>query len=276
MTAVSEAAPAATAVDVVEAVEAAEPAKALVRPGLDSPVAVVSGGSRGLGRVLVERLLDRGYRVATFARSDTEFTTGTATERPDQFHFARVDLTDTDAVRAFVREVATGFGRVDALVNNAGVLQHSELALTTPGDQIDNLVRANLVAPIVLTQVCARAMSRTGGGTIVNVSSINAIRGHRGVAVYSAAKAGLDGFTRSLARELGALGIRVNSVVPGFFESDMTALVTDRDRERIRRRTPLGRVAAVDEIADVVQFLVSAQSSFITGQSIVVDGGITC
>ncbi len=121
-------------------------------------------------------------------------------------------------------------------------------------------------------------MTRQGGGQILNISSINAIRGYRGgVAVYAATKAGLDGFSRSLARELGAFNIRVNSLVPGFFDSDMTEEVTERNRERIQRRTPpLGRLGTMNEIADAVLYLISPASSFITGQSIVVDGGITC
>jgi 3-oxoacyl-[acyl-carrier protein] reductase len=139
-----------------------------------------------------------------------------------------------------------------------------------------SLLATNLVAPIVLTQACAKVMSIHGGGQIINVSSINAIRGYRGVAVYSAAKAGLDGFGRSLTRELGPLNIRVNSVVPGFFESKLTEGVTGPNRERIGKRTPLGRIAEVEEIANAVCFLISPDASFITGQTIVVDGGITC
>src|SRR5215472_8911043 len=109
----------------------------------------------------------------------------------------------------------------------------------------------------MLAQACARAMCSRKAGVIINVSSINAIRGYRGVAVYTAAKAGLDGFSRSLARELGALNIRVNSVVPGFFTSEMTAEMTPRNVERIIRKTPLGRVATVEEVAEAVLFLIS-------------------
>jgi 3-oxoacyl-[acyl-carrier protein] reductase len=237
-------------------------------------VAVVSGGSRGLGGLLVERLLKDGWRVATFSRNTNPFVERLAANAGENFLWQQADLCDPASLREFVAIVRRTFGRVDLLINNAGVL-HQELLLTTSVKKIDTLLAANLVAPITLAQACARAMTGTGGA-IVNVSSINAIRGHRGVAVYSAAKAGLDGFSRSLARELGPLNIRVNSVVPGFFDTEMTEDVTENNRERIQRRTPLGRLADINEVADATLFLCSPASSFITGQTLVVDGGITC
>ncbi|WP_026925298.1 SDR family NAD(P)-dependent oxidoreductase [Glycomyces arizonensis] len=239
-------------------------------------VAVVSGGSRGLGRLLVERLLGDGWKVATFSRKPSEFTEQTAAERPEDFLWAPVDLGDRAGLRAYAAAATRRFGRIDLLVNNAAVLTDQELFLTVPDGRLDALIAQNLAAPIALTQACAKVMSVRRSGQIVNVSSINAIRGYRGVAVYSAAKAGLDGFSRSLARELGPLNIRVNSVIPGFFDSGMTAGVTAENRERIRRRTPLGRLAGIEEIADTVLFVISSGASFITGQTIVVDGGITC
>lgn len=241
----------------------------------DRKVAVVSGGSRGLGRILVERLLKDDWRVATFSRSANSFISEMSSAAQDDFLWDAADLSAPETVSSFAKRAVKHFGQIDLLINNAGVLRQ-ELFLTTPPDQISALITSNLVAPITLTQVCARAMTRQGGGVIVGVSSINAIRGFRGVAVYSAAKAGLDSFNRSLARELGPLNIRVNAVVPGFFDSDMTTGVTDENRQRILKRTPIGRLATAHDIAEVVLFLASPSASVITGQTIVVDGGITC
>lgn len=238
-------------------------------------VAVVSGGSRGLGRALVEDLLADGWRVATLSRSRNEFLEDTLRDQPERFYWEQLDLNEPMTMRDYARNVARTFGRIDLLVNNAGVLSQ-ELLLTMQPKQIDTLIMSNLVSPIVLSQACARIMTTVGGGQIINVSSINAIRGFRGVTVYSAAKAGLDSFSRSLARELGAVDIRVNSVVPGYFDSEMTAGVTPENRERIAHRTPLGRLGTVAEVLGVVKFLISPAASFVTGQSIVVDGGITC
>jgi 3-oxoacyl-[acyl-carrier protein] reductase len=241
----------------------------------ENKVALVSGGSRGLGRILVERLLEDGWRVATFSRSSNDFIVDTLASAEGRFLWEAADLAEPRRLQGFVRGVVENFGCVDLLVNNAGMLRQ-ELLLTTPPDRIDELIKVNLTAPIMLAQSCARAMTIQGSGSIINVSSINAIRGYRGVSVYSAAKAGVDGLSRSLARELGEAGIRVNSVVPGFFDSDMTAGVTPENRERIARRTPLRRLATAEEIVGTVLYLVSPAASFVTGQTIVVDGGITC
>jgi 3-oxoacyl-[acyl-carrier protein] reductase len=243
--------------------------------GEPTPVAVVTGGSRGLGRVLVERFLGAGWRVATCSRSGNEFTEKVTREHPETALHEPVDATDAASVRAFAASCADRFGQLDVLVNNAGQL-HTELLLTMSPKRMDEVLASNLLAPILFTQACARLMVPRRRGAIINVSSISAVRGYRGVAVYAAAKAGLESFSRSAARELGAFNIRVNTVLPGFFDSAMTAPVGDLNRDRIQRRTPLGRLGTADEVADAVMFLASGRAGFVSGHSLVVDGGITC
>ncbi len=185
-------------------------------------VVIVSGGSRGLGLALVRAFLDAGRRVATFSRSRTAEIDDLIERdtRGARFHWAQVDGTDGAAAAAFVAGVAERWGGVDVLVNNAGV-SHDGLLTLMREEQIEQMIAVNLTGAILLTQCCAKWMIRANRGAIVNIASVNAIRGHAGVAVYSATKAALDGLTRSLARELGARGVRVNSVAPGYFESEM-------------------------------------------------------
>ncbi|RQR62798.1 SDR family NAD(P)-dependent oxidoreductase [Burkholderia sp. Bp9126] len=240
-------------------------------------VVIISGGSRGLGLALVRAFLDEGKRVATFSRSRTAEIENLVERdmRGARFHWAQVDGTDSAAVSAFVAGVAERWGGVGALVNNAGV-SHDGLLTLMREELIEQMIAVNLAGTILLTQSCAKWMIRANRGAIVNIASVNAIRGHAGVAVYSATKAALDGLTRSLARELGARSIRVNSVAPGYFESDMVQHLDEAARSRIARRTPLGRLADTADIASVVAFLVSDRAAFVTGQTIAVDGGITC
>lgn len=240
--------------------------------------AVVSGGTRGLGAILVRRLLAEGWQVATFSRSNNgpDLTEaewdGVDTSR---LHWEQADMLSATSLRGFVRRVQKQFGGIDLLINNAGMLAEGLLA-TSSEDTVTTLIAANLVGPIILTQACVKTMMRHKQGTVINVSSINSVRGHPGVSIYTASKAGLDGFTRSMARELGPLNIRVNSVVPGFFSTDLVASLNEARRDRIARRTPLNRLSEIEEIANVVMFLASKDASFITGQTIVVDGGYTC
>jgi 3-oxoacyl-[acyl-carrier protein] reductase len=239
-------------------------------------VALVSGGSRGLGAELVSGFLDRKYAVATLSRTKTAFiATMLKTHKRQSFYWSAVDAHDSEALSAFVKDVGDRLGRIDVLVNNAGIATEGILPTMRTGD-IAEAVEVNLTATIVLTQAVSRLMLRQGSGCIVNITSVHAIRGHSGVAVYSATKAALDGLTRSLARELGPRKIRVNSVAPGYFDSDMVSHMTKEQKQRIARRTPLGRLARIDEVANAVHFLTSDHSSFITGQTLVVDGGITC
>lgn len=242
----------------------------------EGQVIVVSGGSRGLGGAVVKDLLGRGHVVATFSRSSSalveECQKGPAQER---FIWEALDGTDHEAVKRFAFSIGKRFGRIDGLINNAAFLAEGLLALTPPA-AIRKSLALNLESAILLTQTCVKVMLRQDGASIINISSLNGIRGHAGVSVYSATKAALDGFSRSLARELGPRKIRVNSVAPGYFESEMTGGMTQKQRDQILRRTPLGRLGKVEDLVGVIRFLLSPEASFITGQTLVVDGGITC
>jgi 3-oxoacyl-[acyl-carrier protein] reductase len=241
----------------------------------EMPVAVISGGSRGLGLTLVDLFLDRGWRVATFSRSETDEIRDRLAMHPDQLMWQAVDGASADELKAMAKAVSKRWSRIDVLVNNAGVGFDGLLSFMR-SEEIDRVLDVNLRGAIILTQACVKNMIRRGTGSVVNISSVNGVRGHSGVSVYSATKAALDGMTRSLARELGPRNIRVNSVAPGYFESDMVKELPEQATSRIKRRTPLGRLARQGEIAEAVYFLASGQGSFITGQVLVVDGGLTC
>jgi 3-oxoacyl-[acyl-carrier protein] reductase len=206
-------------------------------------VALVSGGSRGLGAALVAGFLQRSYGVATMSRATTTFIAKTEADRQNRKHFywTALDGRDHEALRSFVGEVAERFGRIDVLVNNAGLATEGVLPTMRPHDIVD-VVEVNLTAALVLSQVCSRVMLRQGSGCIINISSINAVRGHPGVAVYSATKAALDGMTRSLARELGPRNIRVNSVAPGYFECAPHSARPSRPHRGCRQRRAFPRI----------------------------------
>ena len=237
-------------------------------------VTIVSGGSRGLGLALVEMLLARGDTVATFSRSGSPAVEAHAAAAAGRLVHERLDAADPAAVRGFVARVAGRCGRIDHCIANAAVAHEGVLA-TTSDDAIDALLAANLKGSIVLSRECVRQMLVQSGGcpSVTLVSSIVAARGSPGLSVYAATKAGLEGFARSLARELGPRGIRVNCVAPGFLETDLSASLAAGDRDRIARRTALGRLGTPADVVGAVAWLTSPAASFITGQVITVDGG---
>ena len=237
-------------------------------------VTIVSGGSRGLGLALVEMLLARGDTVATFSRSGSPAVEAHAAAAAGRLVHERLDAADPAAVRGFVARVAGRCGRIDHCIANAAVAHEGVLA-TTSDDAIDALLAANLKGSIVLARECVRQMLVQSGGcpSVTLVSSIVAARGSPGLSVYAATKAGLEGFARSLARELGPRGIRVNCVAPGFLETDLSASLAAGDRDRIARRTALGRLGTPADVVGAVAWLTSPAASFITGQVITVDGG---
>lgn len=238
-------------------------------------VVIVSGGSRGLGQSIIEALIARGCRVAAFSRTRSEFVARLLEERPEQFYWEPVDAADGEQLKTFVKQVYRKFGAVHGLVNNAGVNADQLIAMTTD-EEIDRLLDVNLKSALKLTRDVSRVMMRQKQGSIVTISSIIGQRGFKGSAVYAATKAALDGMTRAAARELGAKEIRVNSIAPGFLETEMTAEIPEAQRAQIIRRTPLGRLGRVEEVANLAVFLLGDEVSFITGQTITADGGLTC
>ena len=240
----------------------------------DKKVVVISGGSRGLGQALVQDRLDAGDIVATFSRSSNSFIDELRRADPEgeRFHWESVEGTDIEGVRNFGTNVMRRYKRIDALINNAGVGVEGLLTMTSERD-IHLALTLNLESVIVLTRTCLKAMIAERHGSILNISSVNALRGHKGLAVYSATKAALLGFTRSLATEVGPQGITVNAIAPGFFESEMVGHLSDAQRARIIRRTPLGAMSTTHDIVDSARFLLSTRA--ITGQTLAVDGGFT-
>jgi 3-oxoacyl-[acyl-carrier protein] reductase len=234
---------------------------------------VLSGGSRGLGRALVVGLLQAGYRVSTFSRSRTEFVDERAGD--ERFFFEPADLRDPPTLAHFLTMARERFGTPYGLVNCAGVATVGVLSLLRD-DQIDQAIATNLRGTFTLTRMVLRQMRlAANGGSIVNISSVVGLRGYRGMAVYAATKRGIDAMTRALARELGAWKIRVNSVAPGYLDTEMSASLEGKQLEQIRRRTPLGRLGVPEDVVGPVKFLLSDDSAFVTGQLLVVDGGIT-
>jgi 3-oxoacyl-[acyl-carrier protein] reductase len=237
---------------------------------------VVTGGSRGLGARLVQMFLDEGDRVATCSRSTSERIDGWAADSSveSRFHHATLDVADRDACHSFVRDVAKRFGGIDVLINNAGVARDGVLG-TFSDDDVDAVVDLNLKGTIAMTKAAVRDMLRRQSGSVVNISSIVGLSGYRGLSVYGATKAALIGFTKALAREVGSRGIRVNVVAPGYLRTEMTHGLDDEQMDQIVRRTPMGRLGEVDDVAAAVRFLASEEARFITGHVLVVDGGLT-
>ena len=239
-------------------------------------VVIVTGGSRGLGAGIVASFLDSGDRVATCARSRSEevekWLADPATA--DRLLFEQVDLADRAACAAFVTAVVDRWGDVDVLVNNAGVARDGVIALAAD-DDIDAVVDLNLKGTLQMTKLVVRRMLSGGHGHIVNISSIVGLSGYRGLAVYSATKAALDGMTRALARELGSRGIVVNSIAPGYLRTEMSHGLDAEQLDQIVRRTPSGRLGEPADIARLVLFLTAPENDYITGQVVVADGGLT-
>jgi 3-oxoacyl-[acyl-carrier protein] reductase len=237
---------------------------------------IVTGGSKGLGLGIARAYLEAGDRVATCARSSTPEVEAWAADpaTAERFLFLPADLSQRSDADSFVRAVVDKWGRIDVLINNAGVARDGVLGLTSD-DDIDIVVDLNLKGTLYITRAVCRRMLARGGGSIVNISSIVGRSGYRGLAVYSATKAALDGLTRALARELGSRGITVNGIAPGYLRTEMSHGLDEAQLTQIVRRTPAGRLGEPEDVARVALFLTDPRNSYITGQVLVVDGGLT-
>ncbi len=239
---------------------------------------IVTGGSRGLGLAIAKQLVVEGYSVIAIARRESkplldEIARASAGDA-GALAFVPFDFADLDAIPDLAARLKKQFGAPYGLVNNAAIGTEGLLA-TMHNSQIEELLRINVAAPILLTKYVVRNMMAAGGGRVVNISSIIGSTGYSGLSVYGSTKAALIGFTKSLAREVGRLGITVNAVAPGFMSTEMTASLDAGDRAKIARRAALLRLAEVEDVAHAVIYLLGEKAGNITGTVVTIDAGAT-
>jgi len=245
------------------------------RARLDGQVALVTGGARGIGRAIALRLAQEGAKVAVVDLADTGSATaqeiaeatGTATT------FYRADISKEEEAKAAVVAVEQALGPVDILVNNAGITRDG-LVLTMDEADWDAVLAVNLKGAFLMSKAVLRGMIRRRRGSIISISSVVARRGNAGQVNYSAAKAGLIGLTKSLAREVASRNVRVNAVAPGYIETEMTAALDQKARDALISQIPLGSIGTPAQVADAVVFLAGDSASYITGAVLAVDGGL--
>ena len=242
----------------------------------ENQVAVVTGAGRGIGHAIAGRLGNEGARVACVSRTEANAKT-TADEinamRADAAKYYAVDVGDHAAVQKIGAQILQDFGKIDILINNAGMTRDG-LAMRMSLEDWDSVINTNLRGAFSFTQAVLRAMVKRRSGRIINISSVSGIMGNAGQTNYAASKAGLIGFTKSLARELAGRNITVNAVAPGFITTDMTAGLSDKVKETLHAKIPLGKTGTPEDIANAVAFLASVEAGYITGQTLCVDGGI--
>ncbi len=243
-----------------------------------SRTVLITGASRGLGLGIARKLVAGGYNVIAVARKDNKELNAAIAQakraKKGALHFVAFDLGEIDKIPGFVRDLRKKFGPLFGLVNNAALGLDGALSLMH-NSQIEQLIRVNTLSPIVLTKYVVRAMMSENAGRIVNVASIIGFTGYSGLSVYGATKASMLGFTRSLAREVGRLGITVNAVAPGFLDTDMTHGLAGEQRAQVVRRSALRRLAGVDDVANAVEYLLSDKAKSISGTVLTVDAGAT-
>lgn len=238
---------------------------------------LLSGVSRGLGLALTRDLLARGYGVAACSTGFSDDLAALQSVHGAKFFWQAADMGVSEQIESFVTASCEAFAgsRLWGVINNAGMSVEGILS-TLPVSDIERVLQVNLTGSIVLARSALRQMTKSRRpGRIINISSITATRGYTGLSAYAASKAGMDGFTRALAREVGRTGITVNSVAPGYMKTKLSEGLDDSQLSQIVRRTPLGRLCELSDIVHLVRFLLSEDAGFITGQTLVVDGGLT-
>ena len=227
--------------------------------------AVITGGTRGIGKAITQRFVNAGYKVAVMSASGADVE-GAASYKCDVANF--------DEVKVVADKIVADFGGVDILVNNAGITRDT-LALMMKEQDFDDVVAVNLKGAFNCSKHFMRALMKSSSGRIINLTSVAGICGNAGQVNYSAAKAGLVGMTKALAKELGSRNVTVNAVAPGFIETDMTSGLSEDIKTQVKQRAVIKRLGTAEDVSNVVTFLASEESGYITGQVITVDGGLT-
>lgn len=243
---------------------------------LEGKVAVVTGGSRGIGRAIATELAKQGADIAFTGRSLNENTHSLEAELAElgvRGKAYATDASDYQASEQFIAEVLKEFGKIDILVNNAGITKDG-LLMRMSEEQWDEVLRVNLKSAFNLTKAVTMPMMKARQGSIINISSVVGVSGNAGQANYAASKAGLIGFTKATAKELGSRGIRINAIAPGFIQTDMTNVLDPKMVEEWSKNIALHRLGHPEEVAQVVSFLASDAASYITGQVLNVCGGM--
>ena len=241
-----------------------------------SKVAFITGGTRGIGKKIAITLAKDGYDIAINYRKENDDLENIKNEIEKtnvKFLAVKGDVTDIDSTQQMVNDIIKEYGKIDVLVNNAGITKDA-LLVRMKKEEFEDVIDVNLIGTFNITKNVIPYMIKQRKGRIINISSVVGISGNAGQTNYSASKAGIIGFTKSLAKEVGSRNILVNAVAPGFIETQMTDVLKDEVKEEISKKIPLKRMGTVEDVANVVKFLTSEDSSYITGQVIQVDGGM--
>lgn len=242
----------------------------------DKKIALVTGGTRGIGKKVAEKFAKEGYNlVLNYVSDNTDINSviDSFKEYQNEVILVKADVSKFNECENLVKEAIEKFGKIDVLVNNAGITKDGLIAMMKE-DAFDRVIDVNLKGTFNMTRNVVPYMMKKRCGNIVNISSVVGVAGNAGQSNYAASKAGIIGFTKSLAKELAPRNIRVNAVAPGFIDTDMTSVLTDKVKDNIYSQIPLKRMGEAEEVANVVYFLSDDESSYITGQVINVDGGM--